>query len=360
MMSNKGKMIVLMLALTMMVLCPLAGPGMPHSSSLRPRASTEAGAEGLLHLTGLQLLRKGEPVDQLTTGERAKRYSIDLTGSGFDLGSRVFIGDRMLPTRLLGAAELTANLRGGRVPAPGELAVKVVNSDGQTSNTWTVDVSSDPADIFILFCDPPVAEVGATVMLAAKTGLTAAGNRLRFRGVTHPELSGLTVELPSTGPTLGFTVPSSVCPACSYSAPPCSDLCPQIAPGEYLVSVFNANGISNNVRLLVSEPNGPIGMWGGENVEVEVTDAAIRINGPPGCFYGSSAQPLQPDATGHFVATGLLSFPSTNRTALPAKFTGSIADGVMTLGIASTDSTPSTLGPYTLVFGHAAHFTFQC
>ncbi len=61
-------------------------------------------------ITQLQVLYKGNLVDQLITGNKAKRYTIDLRGSGFDPASSVVIDDRRVPTTFISPTELTARL----------------------------------------------------------------------------------------------------------------------------------------------------------------------------------------------------------------------------------------------------------
>jgi hypothetical protein len=315
-------------------------------------------AGGQLQLTRLRILFKGQPVDQLITGTKAKRYSIDLTGSGFDPASRVVIGEQKIPTTFLSASELTAKLRGGLTPAPAELSVKVINPDGQTSNSLTVDVISNPADLSILSLSPDFGTGGAQITVSG-VGLTPTGNRLRFRRNAEQDLVGLTTDSPSAdGRTIILDVPSTLCPLCSFSTPPCLVPCFLIPPGDYQVSIVNANGISNSLRFLVSSADGPVGVWGGDHIRVEVSDSQVRVTGP--CFEGSTEQPVKLDASGSFDLAGqIFFFIGPGAPGYPARYSGSIAGNAMTLVITPTDS-KSPLGPFTLVFGKDVQVAHPC
>jgi hypothetical protein len=315
-------------------------------------------AEGQLQLARLQIFFKGQPVDQLITGVKAKRYTIDLTGSAFDPASRVVIGEQKVPTTFLSATELTANLRGGLAPAPTELSVKVINPDGQISNALTVDVISNPADLSILSLSPDFGTDGDQIKMSG-VGFTLTGNRLKFRRTAEPDVTGLSTDFPSAdGRTITLDVPSALCPSCSFTTPPCLVPCFRIAPGDYQVSIVNANGISNFLRFLVSSAHGSIGVWGGDHIRVEVSDVQVRVTGL--CFEGSIGQTVELDASGRFDLAGQVSFfigPSVR--AQPARYSGSIAGAVMTLVITPTDSN-LPLGPFTLVFGKDVQVVHPC
>src|SRR5215470_9950380 len=238
-MSKRGAIIPLILMLIITALCPLAESG--------SRASNQTALADAPQLSGLQILFRGQPVNHLITGERAKHYTFNLTGSGFDLDSRVVIKGRKVPTTFVSSTELTAKLRGGVVPPPGELAIEVLNPDGQSSNVLTADVISNPEVLSIQAFSPAFGLIGSQAKLTGN-GFTATGNRLHFRKAANLEIDGFTVELPSAdGKTITFAVPITVCPPCS---PECLLPCFGVSPGEYQVSVTNANGISNNVSFL--------------------------------------------------------------------------------------------------------------
>ena len=316
---------------------------------------TDAGTQ--LHLTRLQILFKGQSVDQLITGTKAKRYTIEVTGSGFDPASRVVIDEQKVPTTFLNATELTARLR-GLTPAPGELNVKVINLDGQISNSLTVDVISNPADLSIVSISPDLGTSGAQITVSG-SGFTPTGNRLRFRRTAQPGLTGLTTGFPSAdGRTISFDVPLTLCPPCSFTTPPCLAPCFRIADGDFQVSVVNGNGISNSLRFLVSSADGPIGVWGGDHIRVEVDDLQVRVTGL--CFEGLIEQTLQLDATGSFDLSGqIFTLIGPARLPSPAKYSGSIAGNVMMLVITLPDS-KSSLGPFKLVFGNDVQVVHPC
>jgi hypothetical protein len=344
------------LVMTLSFPAEAVGPVNSYAVSGIRNRQTDAGEQ--LQLARLNILFKGQSVDQLITGTKAKRYTIDLTGSGFGPASRVVIDDQKVPTTFLSATELTAKLRGSLTSAPGELNVKVINPDGQISNALTVDVISNPADLSILSLSPDFGTSGAQIKVGG-AGFTPTGNRLRFRRTAQPGLTGLTPAFPSAdGRTITLDVPLALCAPCSFTTPPCLAPCFQIAPGDFQVSVVNGNGISNSLRFLVSSTDGPIGVWGGDHIRVEVSDFQVRVTGR--CFEGFTEETVQLDATGRFDLAGqLFTFIGPAGLPHPARYSGSIAGNVMTLVITPTDS-KSSLGPFVLVFGDDVHVVHPC
>jgi hypothetical protein len=355
---SKRKLGVLLFLGIMMTSFPAGAVLRVNSYAASGIGNQQADAEGQLKLTSLHLFFEGQPADELITGMKAKRYTIDLTGAAFDPASRVVIGEQKVPTTFLSATELTARLRGGLTPAPTELSVKVINPDGQISNALSVDVISNPADLSLLSLSPDFGTGGEQIKLTG-VGFTKTGNRLRIRSTAQPSLTGLSMDFPSAdGRILTPDMPSILCPPCTLLTPPCLVQCFQIAPGDYQVSIVNANGISNSLRFLVSSAHGPIGVWGGDHIRVEVSDSQVRVTGL--CFEGSIEQTVELDAAGRFDLAGQVSFfigPAAR--GHPARYSGSIAGDVMTLVITPTDSN-SPLGPFTLVFGKDVQVVHPC
>ena len=229
-------------------------------------SSTSLSGNAQLQLTGYQLLFMGQPVDQLVTGVKAKRYRISLTGAGFEPSSKVFLDGQKVATNYVSATQLVARLLPGLTPAAEEMSVQVVNPDGQQSAILLIDVISDQSILSISTISPGVAPIGTRVTITG-TGFTATGNKIRFRRGAPPITEGFAADAPSgDGKTISFIMFSALCPPCSFTVPPCLAPCRELAPGGYQVSVTNANGISNSVRFLVSSANGPIGVWGGDHI----------------------------------------------------------------------------------------------
>ena len=91
-------------------------------------------------IASAQILKKGKPVDHLVAGIKAKKYQINLAGSGFVVGSKAVIDGMEAGTSLTSSTELTVRLPFKKVPGPGMLTVQVRNLDGQISNTLNIDV----------------------------------------------------------------------------------------------------------------------------------------------------------------------------------------------------------------------------
>lgn len=321
-------------------------------------SSTRLQGSAQLQLTGYQLTFKGRPVDQLVTGVKAKRYRITLTGAGFEPSSKVFLDGQKVATNYVSATQLLARLLPGLTPAAEEMLVQVVNRDGQQSGFLLIDVISDPSTLSISTISPDAGPLGTRVMITG-TGFTATGNKIRFRRGASPFTEGFAADAPSEdGKTISFVVYPALCPPCSFTVPPCLAPCLATAPGGYQVSVTNANGISNSLRYLVSSADGPIGVWGGDHIRVEVSDFQVRVTGL--CFEGLIEQTLQLDAQGNFDLEGqIFTFIGPAGLPRPARYSGSIVGNVMTLVITFTDAT-SSLGPFKLVFGNDVQVVHPC
>jgi hypothetical protein len=355
---SKRKLSVLVLLGLIMTFFPADAVWRVNSYARSDIGNQQADAGAQLKLTSLHIFFKGQPVDELITGMKSKRFTIDLIGAGFDPASRVVIGEQKVATDFLSDTELTARLRGGLTPAPTELSLTVVNPDGRISNPLSVDVISNPADLSIFSLSPDFGNGGEQIRVSG-VGFTKTGNRLRLRRTAQSGLTGLSTDFPSAdGRTVTPGVPSTLCPPCSFATPPCLVPCFQITPGDYQVSIVNANGISNSLRFLVSSAHGPVGVWGGDHIRVEVSDFQIRVTGL--CFEGSIEQTVELDGAGGFDLAGQVSFfigPAMQTH--PARYSGSITGDVMTLVITPTDSN-SPLGPFTLSFGKDVQVVHPC
>jgi hypothetical protein len=91
-------------------------------------------------ITSLNILRKEKPVDHLLAGVKANKYRLNLTGSGFVSGSKAMINEKEAETSLTGNKELEVKLPFQKVPDAGVLTVQVRNTDGQVSNTVTIEI----------------------------------------------------------------------------------------------------------------------------------------------------------------------------------------------------------------------------
>jgi len=346
------------------VFCALAsllplGPmgfGVSARSLTRKAVLAQVGAQP--EIASLQILQKGQPVNFLTAATKAHQYRFKVTGEGFDASSRVLLNGKKIPTVLEGPTSLSARPSGIDL-TPGELSLEVANRGGLKSASVIIDVVSQPSVLSLSLASPNVAQVGATVTLTG-VGFTPTGNKLRFVKAASPSLRGVTAALDSsdTG-TLTFTVPDAACPECPDGGA-CPTVCFSLDPAEYLVSVENANGLSNSLDFLVSSANGPIGIWGGNGVAVIVTDTQVTVEGD--CFSGLISQTLSPDATGNFSLPGtytVLAGPvRQGQQGTPAQFSGSINGNTMVMNI--TVNSQFTLGPFAFTFGDYETIVHPC
>jgi hypothetical protein len=329
------------------------------TTAARPNPAARSAGAAQPEISSVQVLRHGQPEDYLIAGAQGRLYKLAVTGQGFDSSCKVLLNGKKIPTTVLSATQIIARPVGVEL-IPSELSLEVASrDDGNKSGVVIIDVVSDPSVLSISDISPTVAQVGASVTLNG-VGFTPTGNRLRFVRAASPSLRGVTADLDSSdSSTLMFNVPDSVCADCP-DAGPCPALCFALEPGEYLVAVENANGLSNSLDFLVSSATGPIGFWGGTGIAVRVTDTEVQIEGD--CFSGLIPETLTTDANGNFNLSGTYQVFAgpvrQGQQGTPAQFSGSITGGAMVMSI--TVNSQFSLGPYTFTFGDYETIVHPC
>ena len=98
-------------------------------------------------------------------------------------------------------------------------------------------------------------------------------------------------------------------------------------------------------------PGAVVGTWGGENAGLIADDSSVHVH--IGCTYGDVHQQIVPDSSGKFDVPGehnITAHPVDRGILHPARFSGRVVEGSMTLVVTLTD-TAVTLGPVKLVYG---------
>ncbi|MCC7309415.1 MAG: hypothetical protein IT173_17775 [Acidobacteria bacterium] len=90
-----------------------------------------------LNLSAIQFLRATQPVGRPPVGISTKYYRIQVTGSGFDAGSRVLVNGVETETTFVSSSELKAALPAGKVGRVGGSTVQVRGQNGAVSNSVT-------------------------------------------------------------------------------------------------------------------------------------------------------------------------------------------------------------------------------
>ena len=93
------------------------------------------------------------------------------------------------------------------------------------------------------------------------------------------------------------------------------------------------------------------GTWGGENAGLMADDTSAHVH--IGCTYGNVHQVIEPDNAGFFDVPGeqnITAHPVDLGVMHPARFSGRVLHGSMTLTVTLTD-TAVTLGPVKLLYG---------
>lgn len=97
--------------------------------------------------------------------------------------------------------------------------------------------------------------------------------------------------------------------------------------------------------------DGLTGTWGGENAALIADDTSAHVH--IGCTYGNVHQVIEPDNAGFFDVPGeqnITAHPVDLGVMHPARFSGRVLHGSMTLTVTLTD-TAVTLGPVKLLYG---------
>src|SRR5438128_6927930 len=163
--SNRGRQIITG-AFNALIVSVLAGISLCELApeALRSTHTTEASdvMARLItpQLAGVRVFFRDEAVDQVTSGKKIKKYSLELTGSGFVSGSRIVMASfRAFPVTIgeppqqpvTSSFESSSSLRAAFLPSdsppPGVLSINVVNPDWTKYNSMTIDLISKQARI---------------------------------------------------------------------------------------------------------------------------------------------------------------------------------------------------------------------
>lgn len=245
--------------------------GDPSAFGSPPKESRSDGPQ----LAGLQLLFKGQPVDQVVSSKKLKKYSIAMSGVGFLPDSRVVVSSfsafpvtfdeppqQPVATSFETVTSLEAVFLPGAAPPPGLLVVRVVNPDGGESNSIAIDVISKPSLLSIESISPEGGPTGTEVTLKG-TGFMQAPPRAAAIRVTvvgsqdHSPVSlfqGFYTGSIVDDTTMTFILPSSIVePICPGSPVICDPIAiPPVTQRQYRIQVINPNGMSNSVLFDVS------------------------------------------------------------------------------------------------------------
>lgn len=258
----------------LILLVALVEAAIGRSASYAALSVSASGGDSL-ELNGLQLSFKGQPVDEVVSGTKIKKYFIEVTGSGFLPGSTVVVNSiQAFPvtgdepprqptiTTLVSGTSLDVRFLAGAAPPPGMLSVRVVNPDGAESNRLTVDVISKAAKLAIGSISPQSGPVGTQVTLIGN-GFTpipnSRVNAIRFTPVEAQDhgladhFEGFYASLVDGG-TLTFVLPTwvtePICPGSPFVCDPIAS--PPVTAGLYRISIINPNGMSNSVLFDVT------------------------------------------------------------------------------------------------------------
>ena len=113
---------------------------------------------------------------------------------------------------------------------------------------------------------------------------------------------------------------------------------------------------ASNATYPISDGVLALGTWGGDNAGVIVTDSAAHVH--VGCTFGDMPGHIRLDADGRFAIDGsymLRAYPIQVGPSVPARFSGRVVGGTLTLSVAVNDTVTKTtvaLGPITVEYGH--------
>jgi hypothetical protein len=125
-----------------------------------------------------------------------------------------------------------------------------------------------------------------------------------------------------------------------------------------LVIAVVATSITCGPTSPTPSPQVPSGTWGGEHVQLTVTDATATVEFD--CAHGTLDRPLALDRRGHFDVAGIFVREHGGPIRVdeapdqqPARYAGIVNRRSMTMTVTMTTS-PNVLGPFALVLGQPA------
>ncbi|MBF6614472.1 MAG: hypothetical protein IVW55_15255 [Chloroflexi bacterium] len=106
----------------------------------------------------------------------------------------------------------------------------------------------------------------------------------------------------------------------------------------------------------------PAGTWGGEHIALTVTDKGATVEYD--CAHGTISQPIMLDSNGQFDVVGTHVYESgvaggQDQVTHPARFTGTLNQGVLALHVTVTDQPNQPAGNYKLTLGKQPSL-FKC
>jgi hypothetical protein len=217
-------------------------------------------------------LFRGQPVDQAIQGKKIRKYSVQVTGTGFQPDSLIVVNsirafdqqpgqfsEEPVSTTYVSATSLDASFLPGPEPAPGLLVFKVVNPGGDQSNIIAADVISKPTKLSIDSISPVTGPIGTQLTLTgvglAPTGLPGqAAIRFSAVGSSDSAIQGFYTSSLVDDSKLLLVVPNNVvrpiCPGGPFACDPVSS--PFVTPQDYRIWVINSNGMSNSILFHVT------------------------------------------------------------------------------------------------------------
>src|SRR5215469_4098218 len=175
------------LIISLMLVASVAGSGrfarsgrlanLPATAALNRQLNSQSSSAP--SITSVQLFFSGNPVSELIIGTKAKRYSLKITGAAFDPSAGVAVDGMKARVSAATSTELDVKLKGGPLMFPGEVTLRVVNPDGQSSNAVTLEVVTDPAVLSTAIVTPDFGPLGSQITITG-VGFTPNGKHIRL------------------------------------------------------------------------------------------------------------------------------------------------------------------------------------
>lgn len=213
-----------------------------------------------------------------TVTATAPAFVLTLTGGGFESGASAQVGASTLPAASSSRTQMSVNVPASAIGVAGALTVRVVNPNGQMSNSLTLTVS--PAPVITSLSPAASAAGGAGFTLSVAGSNLTSGSTVRWNGqglsTTYVSTTQLSAQVP---PSLIASAGTASVSAATADGATSNSLTFTIQPPVSITSLSPAtvNAGSGAFTLTVNGSNIPQGasvLWGGQSLSTSFVSAS--------------------------------------------------------------------------------------
>jgi hypothetical protein len=91
-------------------------------------------------ITAVRVFKKSRPIESIVAGAKVNKLRLSIYGVDFDSSAELLVNGEALELTYADGGSLDGRFTNSMIKRPGELSIQVRNSNGKTSNAFTVQV----------------------------------------------------------------------------------------------------------------------------------------------------------------------------------------------------------------------------